>query len=68
MTKEDRRIDVVAEAIYNANWGPIGIEKDRYPPVWRNVTDEVRNFVTRQAKAAIDAIERNRSTADGSEP
>lgn len=62
---EKRKIDVVAQAIYNAHWKEL--PDRRFPPVWENVSDKVREFVRIQAEAAIAAVERI-NLAAGSEP
>lgn len=53
------RIDRVARAIYNAN-RPNELPNHRHAPVWENSSGNVRDFVRRQALAAI--LESSRGT------
>lgn len=58
MTKTDRRVDVVAQAIYNAHWG---VQRTgRYPLCWPDVPKPTKDWIREQAVAAIEAIERLR--------
>lgn len=51
MTKEERRIDLVAQAIYNTHWGPQ--KNGRYPPIWKDLHNETKEFIRAQARSAI---------------
>lgn len=48
----DALLDTIAEAIYNAHWK----EKS---PVWPDASDNVKEFVRKQAFEAIRAYERS---------
>jgi hypothetical protein len=57
MTKEQRRLEVAAMALYNAHRGPNKTTM-RWPPVWEDMTNEAREFVRVQARSVITALER----------
>jgi hypothetical protein len=44
MTKD---VEKIAKRIYYANW-------KEHSPVWENTSENVRNFVRRQARAVLD--------------
>ena len=48
------QLDTVAKAIYMANWKEL--PNNRFPPVWENTSEEVKNFTRRQAQRAYDAF------------
>jgi len=49
------KLDVVAQAIYYANWRRLAT--GNFPPRWESTSEEIREFVRRQARKAIEALE-----------
>lgn len=53
-----REVEAVARAIYMANHkGPFGLPNGRTSPIWENLSDEVRDWVRKQARSAIACID-----------
>lgn len=48
------RVERAAKGIYNANWKEL--PNHRFPPIWENTSDEVRDFVRRQAVRALSTL------------
>jgi hypothetical protein len=61
-----REVEIAAKAAYNANWGPLA--NDRLPPVWENTSEQVRNWMRRQARAALMALEEDRLITEIEQP
>ncbi len=51
MNNEEEDIDEIAKRIYMANWKEL--PNRRYPPVWENTSEEVKNWVRNQARAVL---------------
>jgi hypothetical protein len=47
---QDEVVEVVSRVIYMANWRPPA-------RTWEAVSDDVREWVRRQARAAVDAVD-----------
>ena len=58
MTKEDRMIEIAAEALYNTHWG---VQKSGgYPTCWIDLSPETKEFVRKQAISVINAVDNYR--------
>ena len=58
MTKENRMIEVAAEASYNTHWGRQ--KSGGYPPCWVDVSEETKEFIRAQMRNVIKAVDRYR--------
>jgi hypothetical protein len=45
----DKRLETIAKRIYYANWKEL--PNGRFPPVWENASEGVREFARKQARA-----------------
>ena len=49
--------DGVAKVIYMTHWTPDSVGSSRHPaPIWENASDDVKNFVRKQARNVLDYL------------